>query len=129
MSREINPAYASVRVLIYVNDVPIGGQTNAQLTRTMAPIEITNKINKNWQRNLAGMKSWNLSCNGLIIADSQGYDELKTAFMEGNPVTIKFANGDEILTGQGLIISFPVDINYKQEYTYNVRFVGTGELI
>ena len=128
MDKIITPAYASVRALIYIDETPIGGQVGAQLTRTMSPIDITNKIKGEWSRSLAGTKSWSLVCNGLVIVDEAGYLAIKDAFMQGTTVKIKMVNGEEVLEGNALITSFPVDINFQKEYVYNVKFLGTGIL-
>lgn len=129
MGKTIIPARASVKALIYVDDVPVAGQLNATLTRSMSAIDITNKINGEWQRALSGIRQWGLHCSGLMIADPDGWVALEKAFMDGATVKIKLRNEDDSdYEGNALITSFPIDLKYNQEYVYDVTFLGTGAL-
>lgn len=129
MGKTIVPARVSVKALIYVDDVPVAGQVDAVLNRSMSAIDITNQIKADWKRHLAGVKQWNLTCSGLVVADEAGYLALEQAFLNGTTVTIQIREGEEsIVKGNALITSFPVDLKYNQEYVYNVSFLGTGAL-
>lgn len=129
MGKTIVPARVSVKALIYVDDVPVAGQVDAVLNRSMSAIDITNQIKADWKRHLAGVKQWNLTCSGLVVADEAGYLALEKAFLDGTTVTIQIREGEEsIVKGNALITSFPVDLKYNQEYVYNVSFLGTGAL-
>ena len=53
----LQPLHRGVDVILSINSKIVGGQTNADLTRTMSPIKVTNKINGDWEKSLAGVKS------------------------------------------------------------------------
>lgn len=118
----------SVDVALYINDIPLGGQQGAALTRQAQMIDITNKINSEWQENLAGTKSWTITCQGLYIVNDRSFNLLEEAFMNNKSIDVKINIGEHQLTGTALITDFPLSAIFNKEFKYNVRLLGTGAL-
>lgn len=118
----------SVDVAIFVNDKPLGAQTEATLNRSASSIEITNKINGEWEENLVGKKSWNIDCGGLYVIDNEALQILEQSFMKSEPITVKFGTKSFQYSGQALITDFPLGAVYDEEFKYNLKLLGTGPL-
>lgn len=118
----------SVNAILSIGDRPLGGQKNCILNRTMQPINVTNKIDGEWSKSLAGLKGWSINCTGIFIKDEESFDMLETAFYEGTEIKVSITDGNRSYEGFALITNFPVNINYNETFTYNINLLGTGEL-
>lgn len=127
-TKKILPTNRGIDAKVYINDVEIGGQQNAQLNRTVNVIDITNQITGEWEKSIAGTRSWALLCTGMNIKGAPAYELLKTAFDNGTEVDIKITDEDIEYSGRAIISSFPIVANYNNSYTYNIAFRGIGEL-
>lgn len=119
---------SGVDVVLLVNDKPVGGQTDAILSRSMAPINITNKIKGDWTESLAGLRTWRVACNGLYVIDDEGLNALEEAFMRNNEITIKLKLNNKNYFGRALIVDYPLFSKYNVQFKYNLTLLGTGEL-
>lgn len=119
---------SGVDVVLLVNDKPVGGQTDAILSRSMAPINITNKIKGDWTESLAGLRTWRVACNGLYVIDDEGLNALEEAFMRNNEITIKLKLNNKNYFGRALIVDYPLLSKYNVQFKYNLTLLGTGEL-
>ena len=118
----------SVDVAIFINDKPLGAQTEATLNRSASSIEITNKINGEWEENLVGKKSWNIDCGGLYVVDNEALQILEQSFMKSEPITVKFGTKTFQYSGKALITDFPLGAVYDEEFKYSLKLLGTGPL-
>ena len=118
----------TVDVGIYVNNHLVAGQQNAVLQRSMDAIDITNKIIGAWSESIGGLKNWRLSCSGAYMADQEAYDALEAAYMNNATLTLLMRDSNHEYTGSALIVSFPLQANFLQSYTYSIEFLGTGPL-
>ena len=125
---KMNNITKSVDVVISVNGKPLGGQQGASLTRSASPINITNKINPDWQENLAGTKSWNIACNGSYLVDSASLKALETAFMNSSPIDVTAIVGENKYQGKAIITNFPLSAAFSQGLKYSISLLGTGPL-
>lgn len=86
-------------VLLYLNygesateDAPqwtlIGGQTTANLDMSADDIDASDKNSSGWGETEAGLKTTELSLEGIICNGDEGYAALKDAFIKGEPVDI-----------------------------------------
>lgn len=123
-----NPAKRGVNVVVSINDNKIGGQKNAVLNRRMSSINITNKINGEWNKSLAGTKAWDLNCAGFIVKDEQNFRALEECFNTGTAVNVKLSDGNISYTGSALITSFPISAPYNQSFSYSITLLGISEL-
>jgi predicted secreted protein len=118
----------SIDVILKINNEPVGGQQGAVLSRQSSLINITNKINGEWEENLTGTKSWSITCNGLYIIDSRGLDQMEEAFFNNSLIEVSFSIGNKNYTGTGLIVDFPLSAVFNSQFKYSIKILGTGEL-
>ena len=119
---------SGVDVILKVNGVPVAGQLGANLMRSMSPINITNKINADWEDNLAGVKTWRASCNGMFVVNANSLQMLEDAFMNNEEINVSLRVNGKNYFGQALITDFPVSSPYNAQFSYNLSLLGTGEL-
>lgn len=118
----------SINVALYLDNIPLGGQQNATITRQAEMIDITNKINDDWTKSLAGKKSWSIQCSGLYVIDDRAFSLLENAFMNNQPIKVSISVGNNTLSGNALITDFPLSAIFNKEFKYNIRLLGTGAL-
>ena len=119
---------SGVDVILKVDGVPVAGQLGANLMRSMSPINITNKINADWEDNLAGVKTWRVSCNGMFVVNANSLQMLEDAFMNNEEINVSLRVNGKNYFGQALITDFPVSSPYNAQFSYNLSLLGTGEL-
>jgi predicted secreted protein len=120
---------AGIDVVIKVDGVPVAGQQNAVLNRSMAPIDITNKINGRWKESLSGLCSWNLKCAGMYVVNSTSLQKLEDAFMGNEEIEVSCSFAGKNYFGRALITDFPVSSIYNAQFKYNLALLGVGELL
>lgn len=124
----MNKVQSGIDVVLFVNDAPVAGQQNASLNRSMTSINITNQIDANWQESIGGIKSWNISCDGMYVKNSKGFMALEEAFMNNTEIKVQIVLNNQKYEGQGLIINFPMSAMYNSQFKYTIKILGTGEL-
>lgn len=124
-----NDVSRSVDVVISINGQYLGGQQGAVINRSAQPINITNKINPEWQENLGGTKTWSISCNGVYIIDSKSLNELEEAFMNNTTIEVIVVMNQKRYYGEAIITNFPLTTNFSQSLRYNLSLLGTGALV
>lgn len=116
-------------VVLIVNNIPVAGQQNASLTRSMVPIEITNKIDGSWGESISGSKTWKVSCGGMYVKNAESYKALENAFMNNEELTVRVMMDNHSYVGQALITNFPLNAVFNSQFKYTLQLLGTGELI
>lgn len=119
---------AGIDVILKINNKPVAGQLNATLNRSMAPINITNKITGDWNESLAGTRTWRITCNGLFVVDANSLQMLEDAFMNNEEIGVSLRINGKNYFGQVLITDFPVSSIYNAQFSYKLSLLGTGEL-
>lgn len=117
-----------INVILKVQDKVVGGQANIQFDRTTEAIDITNKINGNWKENLPGLKTWSLSCSGVYLIDSEGYDLAEQAFLDNESIEIELQITGKKYRGEAIITQFPLSSGYSSQYKYTIKLLGNGAL-
>lgn len=117
-----------IDVVLYIDNIAVAGQQQASLTRSMSPINITNKINAKWTENIGGIKNWSVSCGGSYIKNAESLKRLEQAFMNNEEITVKIILDNSYYRGQALITSFPLNTVFNTQFKYNISLLGTGEL-
>ena len=112
----------SIDLVLRVDGKIVGGQQNAVLTRKAEIINITNKINGEWQENLTGLKSWSINCNGLYIMNSPGLNLLEEAFLNNKKITVSFTIGNKQYEGECLIVDYPLNAIFNTQFKYSLKF-------
>ena len=117
-----------INVILKVDNKVVGGQRNIQLNRSSNAIDITNKINSEWQENLQGLKTWGITCNGIYLINSESLSLLEECFMESKDVEVTIIIGNKEYNGKAIITNFPVNATYDKQFKYNITLLGNGAL-
>lgn len=117
-----------IDVILYINNKPVAGQQNINLNKSNSPIDITNRINGDWQERLSGLKTWSISCSGLYVINSKSYDLLEDAFMNNADVEVEIRIKNKQYKGNAIITNFPLSAGYNGQFKYNIQLLGNGEL-
>ena len=118
----------SVDITLYIDGLPLGGQQSANLSRQSRLIDITNRINSDWEEALGGTKSWSVMCSGIYVINDEALALLEDAFMNNKSITVSLNTGFQRLQGQALITDFPLSAVFDKEFKYTLNLLGTGPL-
>lgn len=118
----------SVDITLYIDGLPLGGQQSANLSRQSRLIDITNKINSEWEEVLGGTKSWSVVCSGIYVINDEALALLEDAFMNNKLITVSLNTGFQRLQGQALITDFPLSAVFDKEFKYTLNLLGSGPL-
>ena len=127
--KTIVPSNRGLQILIYINGEKVSGQKDAILNQTANFSDVSNRIEKKWEKSIVAERSWNIKCNGLVIKNADSFKKMETAFLNGTPIAIVLMDDDKKFTGNALISSFPLTANYNDSFLYNITLTGTGELL
>lgn len=127
--KTIVPSNRGLQILIYIDGEKVCGQKDAILNQTANFSDVSNRIEKKWEKSIVAERSWNIKCNGLVIKNADSFKKMETAFLNGTPITIVLMDDDKKFTGNALISSFPLTANYNDSFLYNITLTGTGELL
>lgn len=127
--KTIVPSNRGLQILIYIDGEKVCGQKDAILNQTANFSDISNRIEKKWEKSIVAERSWNIKCNGLVIKNAVSFKKMETAFLNGTPIAIVLMDDDKKFTGNALISSFPLTANYNDSFLYNITLTGTGELL
>lgn len=127
--KTIIPSNRGLQILIYIDGEKVCGQKDAILNQTANFSDISNRIEKKWEKSIVSERSWNIKCNGLVIKNADSFKKMETAFLNGTPIAIVLMDDDKKFTGKALISSFPLTANYNDSFLYNITLTGTGELL
>ena len=122
------PMNRGIDIILSVDNNKLGGQLDATLNRSMTPINITNKINGEWETSLSGTKTWNIYCEGLVVKNEQAFKELENSFNAGTAVDVELTDGNVSYSGRALITDFPVSAPYNTNFSYTITLLGISEL-
>lgn len=117
-----------IDVIIKIDGKPVAGQQNATLNRSMAPIDITNKINGDWRESLAGVRSWKVACSGMYVINAESLAQLEDAFMNNTELDVSLGFNGKNYFGRVLITDYPVSAVFNGQFKYNISLLGVGEL-
>lgn len=126
--KNLRPVNRGMDIILSINEEIVGGQTHATLNRRMSPINVTNKINGDWETSLSGTKSWDLNCNGFVIKNEEAFQKLEECFNAGTEVQVELSDGNVSYAGAALITSFPVSAPYNSSFSYSISLLGISEL-
>lgn len=127
--KTIIPSNRGLQILIYIDGEKVSGQKDAILNQTANFSDVSNRIEKKWEKSIVAERSWNIKCNGLVIKNADSFKKMETAFLNGTPIAIVLMDDDKKFTGNALISSFPLTANYNDSFLYNITLTGTGELL
>lgn len=117
-----------INVILKIQDKVIGGQENIRLNREAQSIDITNKINGDWKEHLSGLKTWSLTCTGVYLLNSEGYDLAEQAFLSNQEIDVELDITGSKYEGKAIITQFPLSSGYSSQYKYEIKLLGNGAL-
>lgn len=126
-------------VLLYINfgegateNAPkwtlVGGQTSADLSMSADDIDATNKASDGWGESYAGIKSTELSFEGIMCKSDEGLAALKDAFLKDEPVDCcrYFSDGTADRNWYS-ITEFSDETPHDDAVTFSVTLKGRGK--
>jgi TP901-1 family phage major tail protein len=141
MTLPINPSISSASVgkdfLLHVNTgtvaVPVwslvGGQRSESLSRSADEIDVSCKTNDGWKATKAGLRTWSIDLDGLVLLADTGLAALEQAFMDGAEVNIKLLYPDgSYQTGWGSLTDFSMETPHDGEATIKGTISGNGAI-
>lgn len=125
--------YTGYDAVVYVSIsgvyTKVAAQRNATLTRSMEAVDATDKDGSYWAESLAGIKSWELSCDGLVDLADSGYAYLESNFNSRTAVTIRLVTpSGATYTGSAFITELSNEAPHDDAFSYSASFQGTGAL-
>lgn len=115
-------------VLIKIDDKIVGAQINADLRRSAQTSDISNLIALDWADSLVHLKNWSVDCRGAYVVDDEGLEALEEAFAKGAEVSLQVESPSLRYEGKAIITNFPIGAMFNKDMTYQLTFVGKGEL-
>lgn len=124
----------STRMAMYVGGTIVGESTDASLSITMEPRDVSNKTSEGWRELLEGRRSWSGSASGMYIPNDSNYnfDDIFSTYVNRDQVTIRIASseaGDVYYEGSAYITSANLNSpDSEDNVTFDISFEGTGVL-
>jgi len=107
----------------------IGGQRGASMSRSTDEIDVSSKTTDGWKATLAGMKSWSVDLDGLMLLNDDGVDALEYAFIQGKLVFIKIQYPNKrYRTGWAAITDLSFETPHDGEASLTGTLSGNGVL-
>ena len=106
----------------------IGGQRSASLSMTADDIDATNKGSDGWGEVYAGIKSTQLSFEGIINKNDDGYAALKDAYIKGEAVDLcRYATDGTAERNWYNITELSDEAPYNDMATFSCSAGGVGK--
>lgn len=107
----------------------IGGQRGASLSRSADEIDVSSKTSDGWKATKAGLRSWSIDLDGLVILNDTGAQALEQGFNAGKEVNLQLLYPDGTAqTGWGSITDLSLDAPHDGEATTKGTVSGSGAL-
>ena len=134
---DVSAAEVGKDFLLYINTgtatLPewqmIGGQRNSGLTRQAETIDVSHKTSGGWSATKAGLRSWSISLDGLVLLQDIGVRAVSLAFEDGKNVHVKLEYPDgSYRTGWASVTEFSLDNPHDGAATISGTLSGNGAL-
>ena len=110
----------------------IGHSTSASLSLSMDAPEATSKDSAGYQEVIAGLRSGEISFEGLVdYTDSQNVPQMATLMENRSKIDWSFGTtttGDTVFSGEGFITSIETSGEMESAVTYSGTIVTTGSI-
>ena len=119
-------------LLLYSGANAIALSKNHTLSVNGESIDVTTKDSAGWKEILPGLKSWTVSCEGMVAFDSAyNYEYLLDALRNRTLLSVKLQTGtvgDERLLGDVYVTSIELSAPLEDGLSFTASFEGTGAL-
>lgn len=107
----------------------VGGQRSTSLKRSADEIDASDKTTGGWKRTKAGLRSWSMEAENVVILDDKGAEALNFAYENGKEIHCKFAYPNDVFyTGWGSLTDFSMDTQHDDVATLSLTINGNGAL-
>ena len=132
--------FNGTNLVVLVGTEVVAHSTSCSLSVSADLPDSTTKSSGGWADEIAGLRSWSLTTDGLATVDPTGASfvvgDIFTSMYNRTKVTVKFTTvtgstpvvGDLIWSGEAFIESLDVTADMESPATYSVSFTGTGAL-
>lgn len=136
-NNSVSSASVGKDFFLYVNTgtvaVPIwtllGGQRGTTLSRSADEIDVSNKTTNGWKATKAGLRTWGIDLDGLVLLQDVGLQALEYAYMNGKEINIRLLYPDgSAQTGWGSLTDFSMETPHDGEATISGTISGNGAL-
>ena len=137
--------FNGTNLVVLVGTEVVAHSTSCSLTVSADLPDATTKSSGGWADQIAGLRSWSLTTDGLTTVEPTGTNyvvgDIFSALNGRGVVTVKFTTvdnstvggvtpvtGDVIYSGSAFIESVDMTADMENPVTYSVSFKGTGPL-
>jgi predicted secreted protein len=127
-------------LVVLVGTEVIAHSTSCSLTVSADLPDATTKSSGGWANQIAGLRSWSLTTDGLATVEPTGTSyvvgDIFSALNGRTTVTVKFTTatgstpivGDLVWSGSAFVESLDMTADMESPATYSVSFTGFGQL-
>lgn len=127
-------------LVVLVGTEVVAHATSCTLSVSTDLPDATTKQSGGWAQEIAGLRSWTLTTDGLATVEPTGTDfvvgDIFSALNGRTSVTVKFTTvngstpivGDLIWSGSAFVESLDITADMESPATYSASFTGTGQL-
>lgn len=107
----------------------VGGQRTTKLSRQADEIDTSHKTSGSWKDSAAGLRSWSMEADAVVIIDDKGAEAVDFAFTNGQPVHCRFRYPDGTnYIGWAAVTEFSIDTSHTDVATLSIKLSGKGPL-
>jgi hypothetical protein len=110
------------QLIVKQNGTPIAVQKSCDIDVRCAGIPVSAQTYGQWEKNIAGRKSWTMTCNTLVTSIKSNVD------MVGQTVTINCGVDNDTVSGSALITGWKVTGTIGNLAQAVASFLGSGPL-
>lgn len=125
--------FNGTNLIIKVEGTVVGHTTSCTLSVNMDVADATTKNSNGWSEGIAGLKSGEISFDGLIdYSDSNNSEQLLDYLIARTMVTCVFgtaATGDSIYTAEGFVSSLEQSAEMEAAATFSGTITLTGAIV
>ena len=110
------------QLIVKKNGTAIAAQKSCDIDVRCAGIPVSSPTQGQWENNIAGRKSWSMTCNTLVTSIKSNVD------MVGQTVTISCGVDDDTVSGTALITGWKVTGTIGNLAQAVATFLGSGPL-
>jgi predicted secreted protein len=132
--------FNGTNLVVLVGTEVVAHSTSCSLTVSADLPDATTKSSGGWADQIAGLRSWSLTTDGLATVEPTGTSyvvgDIFSALNGRTTVTVKFTTvngntpivGDLIWSGSAFVESLDISADMESPVTYSVSFTGQGQL-
>jgi predicted secreted protein len=132
--------FNGTNLVVLVGTEVIAHATSCSLSVSADLPDATTKQSGGWAEEIAGLRSWSLTTDGLATVEPTGTNyvvgDIFSALNARTSVTVKFTTangstviaGDLVWSGSAFVESLDITADMESPVTYSASFTGTGVL-